>query len=373
MRNCYRCDNELTEINSSDEHVIINACGGRLKSKRLLCKTCNSIFGDSFDNELAKATNDLANLLLIRRDRGKPQPIKGKATKTGEDYYLQFGGSPKKVKPEIIEKVDGKNVQLKISADNEKQAIEILKGLKRKYPNLDIDNVMQSAIRKEGYLDDTLNFEAHIGGLDVFKAITKTAINYYILNKGDNVFIKHLLPYLENKVDLDVVWLHYPAKYPYKYEENEVTHILQLVGDSKEQILYCYIELFNVHNYIVKLNANYTGRDISCQYVYDVLHNKELKKETPIKLNRERLLDLFDNKDAKPFEIVQEKYLRVLRIADEKQVSEQQSKLISKGIENSFGKRAGEIIDEEMINEAVDAIMKEVGPFLIHRLRKNKK
>nr|WP_319571728.1 HNH endonuclease [uncultured Draconibacterium sp.] len=374
MKKCYRCDTLLTEENSSDEHVIINACGGRLKSKRLLCQTCNSIFGDSFDNELAKITNDLSNLLLIKRHRGNPQPIKGKASKTGEEYFLEFGGNPKKVKPVINEKVDGKNVELTISADNEKQFKEILKGLKRKYPELDIDAISESATRGKGYLDDTIHFQTQVGGKEVFKAITKTAINYFILNGGDSVYIKHLLPYLENKIDLDVVWMHYPKEYPYQYEEDEVTHILRLVGDSKERILYCYVELFNVQNYIVKLNENYCGPDMSCQYVFDILQLKEIQKDLTEQFTRDTLLDLFINKDGKPFEVVQKRYSRVLRIADSRQISKHQSELISNGVNNSLGKKGdGELITKEMIDETVNEIMKEMTPFLLHRLNMNNK
>ncbi len=374
MRKCYRCDTKLTEDNSSDEHIIINACGGRLKSKELLCKTCNSIFGDFFDNELARITNDLSNLLLIKRHRGNPQPIKGKASKTGEEYFLEFGGSLKKVKPEIKETIDGDNVELTISTDNENQFQKILKGLKRKYPNLDIEAISASTTISKGYLNDTIHIQTQVGGKEAFKAIAKTAINYFILKGGDSVFIKHLLPYLENKIDLDMVWLHYPQCYPYQYEETEVTHILRLVGDSKERILYCYIELFNVQNYIVKLNDDYRGKDMSCQYVFDVLQMKEIKKKLPEKLTRESLLDLFINKDGKPFKIVQTRYLRVLKIADSRQVSKHQSELISKGINNSLGKKAdGEIINEDMINEAVNEIMKEITPFILHRLNINKR
>src|ERR1035437_11025447 len=94
MAKCYKCDNEITTATETEEHIILNACGGRLKSKNLLCKTCNSQFGETFDKELASQTNDLANLLLVKRHRGEPQSIKGKLQSTGEDYYLLYGGNP---------------------------------------------------------------------------------------------------------------------------------------------------------------------------------------------------------------------------------------------------------------------------------------
>ncbi|MBK8089045.1 MAG: hypothetical protein IPK31_14495 [Chitinophagaceae bacterium] len=112
---CYICQVDITSTNETEEHIILNACGGRLKSKDLLCKNHNSLFGESFDSELAKQTNDLANLLLIKRHRGEPQAIKGKLESTGEDYYLQYGGKPVMTKPIINEDIDGQQIQLSIT------------------------------------------------------------------------------------------------------------------------------------------------------------------------------------------------------------------------------------------------------------------
>lgn len=38
----------------SEEHIIPNAIGGKLKSKELICKKCNSKLGHSMDKELAE-------------------------------------------------------------------------------------------------------------------------------------------------------------------------------------------------------------------------------------------------------------------------------------------------------------------------------
>lgn len=71
--NCYVCDVELIKENETEEHIILNAIGGKLKSKKLICKVCNSNFGGRIDDSLAKQLNPIANLLNIKRERGKPQ------------------------------------------------------------------------------------------------------------------------------------------------------------------------------------------------------------------------------------------------------------------------------------------------------------
>ena len=75
MKKCYICCEELTKDNDSVEHIIPNAIGGKLKSKELICKKCNSKLGYSMDNELAEQLEFFCNFLNIDRERGKPNDI----------------------------------------------------------------------------------------------------------------------------------------------------------------------------------------------------------------------------------------------------------------------------------------------------------
>lgn len=51
---CYICDEELTDTNNSDEHIILNAIGGHLHSNKLLCKRCNNTLGDTADAKIGR-------------------------------------------------------------------------------------------------------------------------------------------------------------------------------------------------------------------------------------------------------------------------------------------------------------------------------
>lgn len=51
MEKYYICGEELKKKrNISVEHIILNAIGGKLKSKKLICKKCSSKLGYSRDN-----------------------------------------------------------------------------------------------------------------------------------------------------------------------------------------------------------------------------------------------------------------------------------------------------------------------------------
>ena len=199
MSNCYVCLTILNKHTSSKEHILSNACGGRLIAYKLLCKTCNEKMGAGIDAELAKRTASL---------RGKVEAT---------DY--------------------------KITA--------------------------------------------------VHKSIAKSAISFFLMKRGERKFIQHLIPFLLNNEKLETVVSHLPDKSLYSHQPDEVSHIIQLIGNPSEGILYCYIGLFNTDGYLVRLNDQYDGPVINKTYIYDVLQAGELKKEVLINYTRDKLFSLF--------------------------------------------------------------------------------
>ena len=366
---CYRCDTEITEENESEEHIILNACGGRLKSKYLLCKSCNSLFGNKFDFELAKSTNDIANLLMVKREKGMPQPIDSVRTTTGDKFYLEYGGSLVQAKThyEIIPE-EGNKTRLKIEAKNRRELKKTLIGLNKKYQGIDIEKALNEAQEKRFYYNDSFQVNSYIGGDGTFKSIAKTAINFFIFKGGESKYIKHLLPYLEGNEKKDIVWMHYPENDIYKPDKDEVSHVLKIVGDSKEKILYAYVELFNLHCFIIQLNVSYVGIDINSDYVFNI-HSYEVKEsKTDLKLTKDELINLFVNKNAKPFEMIKNRYARVLTIANRVQDKHQLQGIISKAVDSTMGVLPeGTVIDEKIARLMFDELMKKVMPFIAHR------
>ena len=63
--NCYVCSAELDGKNKTEEHIILNSCGGKLKSSSLICKTCNSLLGERYDATLASQLNFYSNMFNV--------------------------------------------------------------------------------------------------------------------------------------------------------------------------------------------------------------------------------------------------------------------------------------------------------------------
>lgn len=367
---CYVCDTEITTVNETDEHIIINAAGGRLKSKNLICSKCNSDFGETIDSILAKQLNNLANMLMVKRHRGEPQPIIGDKQSTGEKYILEVGGKPKMTKPTIDKTVDGDKTNISITARSEKELREILTGIAKKHPHFDVEEAMKSAQWREEYFDEALHFQNVIGGNEVFRAVCKCATNFFIYSGGDASEIKHLIPYIKGTEDKEVVWMHYQENL-YELKPEESSHIIHLVGKKDDQILYCYVDYFNTHKYLVLLNDNYQGEDIKATYFFDLINVVPIERDIIMDYDRETLLDFFTNKDAKPFEKVKKAFDHSIALGLKRQDDFQRGELLERAIQNSLGKYPeGVPITEEMLNETIEEIMKNITPYLVRRMKK---
>ena len=125
---CYLCHKDLDKENSSKEHIIPNALGGKLTA-RILCHDSNNKMGRNYDAQLAKDLEYYYYKVNHSRSYGKVQAID-----------VKLNGHPAKALPEggfrticSVEKLDSGHIRLRAYGDNVEEAInEVLLNLKRK-------------------------------------------------------------------------------------------------------------------------------------------------------------------------------------------------------------------------------------------------
>ncbi|MCU0442918.1 MAG: HNH endonuclease [Bacteroidia bacterium] len=302
MGRCYICETELLEKspthegNKSIEHILLNSIGGKLKSRELICKKCNSEMGHGADQELAHQLAFLATFLAVERDDKEPNKIiKGAKTANGEEYNIGLRGKPIPAKPTHKVTPGDKGTDLHFTARSEEELTKNLKGLEKKYPGFSVDEAKKHFKWTEKYLNEQVSIPITIGGEPAFQSIAKSAVNFYMLNNGEREQIKHLIPYLKGKETLDVVQ-HYHVSGAYEMDENEVLHLLHLVGNAEDKILYCFVEFFSSYSFIVLLSENYSGDSFTETYSYDVIKGEKVDKTVQLDLNKAQLKEIFDNK-----------------------------------------------------------------------------
>ena len=282
MSKCYICGTELTPENGSEEHIILNALGGRYKTKKLLCKKCNNNSGSDYDAVLANQYHFFTSILGVDLARGKPPVLSMKAD-DGQTYIIQNGTTPVLSHPIVKnEKIDETSSKISITARSKEELEQKLNDFKKKGYKIDIEEAMKNAVyRREP--SPTMHSMLSFGGIESFPAILKMAVSQYIDKTDDIENVKSAIEDIRNPPkdikDFKKVELCILEKDIFEVEEGEISHSILLNASAEKQKLYAVIQLFNTQQYIVKLSDTYNGSDFTDLYVYDVLKKSEIKKE----------------------------------------------------------------------------------------------
>jgi len=359
---CYACEQYIVDGNTYDEHIVLNAIGGRLHSKNLLCRQCAPSF-DKIDAQLAKYFNPVANLLKVRRHRGEPQPIRAEVVNTGEEIFLDPGGKPRMSKPVIDIKEDNGEASISLVARNEKQAREVLKGLKRRFPDLDIEKALGLAVKSEARLDSEVYFSLEVTGDEIYRSVCKTAVNFYVYNRGEYSYVKRLLPYLKGEEALNCVQLYCPDYdfFPNFLEKGKVFHNLFVGGNPEEKVLYAVVEFFGAFQFVVLLSDQYEGQNFSDFYFFDLIEVREYRPDVEIThLPRNLILETLGEK-LPANDHLQSRVNVLFQVIGRKQYFEN---IVSQAVKKAFEERSGEEDSQKIVRAAINEIKEALLPLI---------
>lgn len=369
MPNCLSCGEQINASNQSEEHIIPNALGGTLTSTELICKECNSSFGFDCDASLASDLKLFSNFLNIKRDRGANQPVIGHTPTT--KYKIQPGGKPEVVKPtiQIDETTQGKAIH--IEARDMGQVQQILKGLKRNYPDIDVEKTLSQAQQGRRYLNEFVKLQFVFSGKDSLRAVAKMAY-FFLKHKHPTVQgdFSRLVAFIKNESDYREIYFYYPATDIVNKSSNAILHSVAIKSYPSERLLLAFVELYSTLSFIVVLSFNFTDT-FQANYVFDVLNRTEVPNPSltlPV-IDIGELNTLFDNKPPF-FAEVTKRFESFLKTALDQQAELHRAEMIQQAMQNSLLKHSeGVPITQEMIDEFINALMEELTPLLVRNLK----
>ncbi|MCD6034547.1 MAG: hypothetical protein K0R63_288 [Rickettsiales bacterium] len=296
---CALCDVALTNHNNSEEHIIPNSIGGWEKIGGFICQTCNSQCGETWDKELARQLNPLSLLLGIKRDRGN-SPAQEFATISGKRVRLHHDGSINLPKPIVEREQKGSLVELKIQARSVAELKQIVSGIKRKHPDLDVNAVLENAKENTSYLDDPLHIGFSFGGSDVGRSVVKSALALAVKNGIDPKSCKNAINYLRNIKGETCFGYYYEHDVILNRPKDKVLHCVAISGDVQAGVLLGYVEFFSAQRMVVCLSDEYSGDEICDIYAIDPVTGKEMSLEFNIPLTRSDIELVYDYKKIPP-------------------------------------------------------------------------
>lgn len=294
QRFCYSCKIELTRQNSSQEHIIPNALGGKLKAV-ILCKKCNNNLGSSCDSLLSKALSPFSNMINHSKDHGKVQPVQ--VTANGVPTKILPGGQ------DFLSKIEfnrGTNSFRIFGTENiEIEAQKLLRNLYKK-------NKITAEQYESSKLSITKNKQTIHNPIVCFQTtfeniwlgLLKIAINFAI-HKG--IHPKHLQKAISTLQTNDQECAHRITTYfsaeVFPSQEGAIFHTLILIGDPEENLLYCFISLYGILQTISILSTTYKGPTKKEIYLYDIWNEEEhtVNLYSFRKLSRKQAINLFSS------------------------------------------------------------------------------
>ena len=374
---CFLCGKHLASADKTEEHIVLNAIGGRKKVVGFLCRLCNSETGSKWDADLARQLEPFSLMLGIKRQRGDV-PSQTFPTYSGGSTRVNSDGKMTISKPRIRVNTEGGKTHLDIKAPTRREARQILEGLSRKYPQLSgskIDELIATSEERSYYSSDPIGINPSFGGTDSGRSLVKSAAAL--------VYDAGVVP---RTCDLALDYLLNDGKEPcfgYYYQPdkdllinrppNSPIHCVYVRGCSTDSTIVGYIELYSLWRVVLCLSESYTGSDFNHVYAVDPIGGKELDVSVNFDLSISDIREAYDYKryDTDAF---YEAICSVLDKVREIDFNRARRRAIEKAIKVAFansGLKDGDKPTDEQAGRMVDDIINEMMPFYIHNLRIN--
>lgn len=185
---CLFCNAQLSGADKP-EHILLNALGGRKRSRRLVCSECNERFGRTIDAQVAQQVEQLRNHLLLPSGDGKPPP-KLKAIVAGDLIIDMMGDGRLRAVHKPLETRIGESefsIHLRVGSLD-----ELAQYLPHAAASVDmtVDQLLeryQSGTAEIGFRPPGIvNFNFEFGGVNFLRSLVKSSLELWATLVGND-------------------------------------------------------------------------------------------------------------------------------------------------------------------------------------------
>jgi hypothetical protein len=293
-----RCGNVIAADNSSKEHIILNAIGGRKVVSGFICDCCNHGTGATWDAELTRQLNPISLLLGIRRTRGNV-PSQVFPTSDGGQVQLNHDGRMTIARPQVERTVDGNNTHVRVHARSKQELRRVIKGILRKhYPQKigELDDLVATAQDVSRYSDAMFRIDLEFGGPEAGRSLVKSAVALTFDAGVDPHECDLALDYLQKgsgkpcfgyyyDPDNDVV-IDRPSKTPF--------HCAHVTGNPDTAMILGYIEFYGLHRMVMCLSESYSGKAFRNTYALNPVTGGQLALDIELEMSNSDIRSVYN-------------------------------------------------------------------------------
>ena len=365
---CAFCKTPLNDGNNCKEHIIPNAIGGRKTVRNFICKQCNSRTGEKWDKGLVAQLRPICTLLDIKRRRGDNQPLPIE-TLGGEQLLLHPDRSMARLKPTFSERNLGNATKITIQARSIQDVKKMLPGLKRKFPNLDIEEILKKAIPTQENLQEPFRISLEFGGDLAGRSIIKSCLSLaYQAGLGIEDF-EHASKYLLEDGE-PCFGFYNETDVVRNRPENVFFHCIYVCGDPESRQILAYAEYFGYQRIIACLSSSYDGPRFSQYYAIDPLTGKELDLDIQLDFTPEDITAVYayEKVNWDNTKVAVESLLATWRERDIKASIANAVEDAMKFAFDNCGAQPGEEHSEEQVGYIANLCWERLEPIMLHLL-----
>ena len=333
---------------------------------RFICKSCNETRGSTWDKALSDQFAALCTLLNIKRDRGHVRPIRVQNL-TGEVFQLHADGRLTPSDPVVAQDQIGDEVSIQVQARFPGEFREILRGLAKKYPQIDVKKAIAEATLAREYNSEPWRIPLNLGGLDAGRSAVKSlvamaavsGIEIGDLEHANEFLLLNGCPCFGYCNDVDVV-VNRP--------DETFFHCVGLSTDPTTKQVLGYVEYFGFQRIVACLSSSYEGQPFTSCYAVDPVRGAELDLEIELAFSPDEIQAIYERRRLDRG-ILQDSVGRLLAYWSKKDSEAELERAIDDALEyarKECGVRESESISEEQAGIWARLVGDRLRPTLEH-------
>jgi len=246
----------------------------------------------------------------------------------------------------------------------------MLEGVKRKYPQVNLEDLLTNAKTASAYSNSFINFQLQFGGQQSGRSVVKSALALAVDSGIESERCEQALAYLQHEDGEPCFGYYYEKDLLTLRPKGAVIHCVAVQGISSTQLLLAYVELFGIQRMLVVLSRAYVGADFMKCYALDPVVGKELELGVNLDMPYEEIIATFnyqripDGSIAKVCDAVMPIAMRNAFDIERQRVVEEATKYAMQ----NCGVPTGGVLLTEHVNRITELMMEKLTPFIVHQM-----